>query len=422
MVKPLFKVSTPNEVIAMLKSHLNLKEITQSNIEVVDIKTALHRILAEEVVAPVNLPGFNRSTMDGYAIGAEDSFGATDSLPSYLKIVGEIKMGAKPEFKINPGESAKISTGGMLPEGANAVMMVEYTEQIDDTTIEARRSISPWENVVREDEDLKTGEIILRKGSRLRSQDIGVLAGIGKTNIKIYREPKIAIISTGNEIIPAEGEPRIGQIRDINSYTLGACIEEAGGIPVYRGIIKDEVILLEQEIKKTIKEDKVEAVIISGGSSVGVRDVTLEVLNRLGKPGVLVHGVSVKPGKPTILAISDNRPIFGLPGHPVSAMIIFDLFVRPLISLLQGGQYNYNSAKEIEVELTCNMVSDSGREDYIRVFIYEKDKKFYAEPILGKSGLISTMVRASGLIKIGLNIEGVEKGSKEVAKLFQVRI
>jgi molybdopterin molybdotransferase len=162
----------------------------------------------------------------------------------------------------------------MLPEGANAVMMVEYTEQIDDTTIEARRSISPWENV---------------------------------------------IISTGNEIIPAKEKPLIGQVRDINSYTLGACIEEAGGAPVYRGIIKDEIILLEQEIKKTIKEDKIEAVIISGGSSVGVRDITLEVLNRLGRPGVLIHGVSVKPGKPTILAITDNRPIFGLPGHPVSA-------------------------------------------------------------------------------------------------------
>jgi len=418
MVKPLFKVSTPNEVIAMLKSHLNLKEITQSNIEVVDIKTALHRILAEEVVAPVNLPGFNRSTMDGYAIGAEDSFGATDSLPSYLKIVGEIKMGAKPELKINPGEAVKISTGGMLPKGANAVMMLEYTEQIDDLTIEIRKSISPWENVVRENEDLKTGEIILRKGHRLRPQDIGVLAGIGKTNIKIYKKPKIAIISTGNEIIPAEGEPRIGQVRDINSYTLGACIEEAGGIPIYRGIIKDEVILLEQEIKKTIKEDKVEAVIISGGSSVGVRDVTLKVLNKLGKPGVLIHGVSVKPGKPTILAIADNRPIFGLPGHPVSAMIIFDLFVRPLISRLQGGEYNYNSVKEIEAELTCNMVSDSGREDYVRVFIYKEGERFYAEPILGKSGLISTMVRASGLIKIGLNIEGLEKGSKVMVKLF----
>jgi len=418
MVKPLFKVSTPQEVITMLKDYLNLKEITQNNIEEVDIKTTLHRFLAEEIVAPANLPGFNRSTMDGYAIRAEDSFGATDSLPSYLKIIGEIKMGVRPEFKINPGEAVKISTGGMLPEGANAVMMEEYTEQIDDTTIEARRSISPWENVVREDEDLKKGEIILRKGHRLRPQDIGVLAGIGKTNIKIYKKPKIAIISTGNEIIPAEGEPRIGQIRDINSYTLGACIEKAGGVPVYRGIIKDEVILLEQEIKKTIKEDKIEAVIVSGGSSVGVRDVTLEVLNRLGKPGVLVHGVSVKPGKPTILAIADNRPIFGLPGHPVSAMIIFDLFVRPLISRLQGGEYNYNFAKEIEAELTCNIGSDSGREDYVRVFIYKEGEKIYAEPILGKSGLISTMVRASGLIKIGLNIEGLEKGSKVIVKLF----
>jgi len=418
MVKPLFKVNTPNEVITMLKDHLNFKEITQNNIEEVNIKIALHRFLAEEVVTPANLPGFNRSIMDGYAIRAEDSFGATDSLPSYLNIIGEVKMGVKPEFKLNPGEAVKISTGGMLPEGANAVMMVEYTEQIDDTTIEARRSISPWENVVRENEDLKKGEIILRKGHRLRPQDIGVLAGIGKTNVKLYRKPKIAIISTGNEIIPAEGEPQIGQIRDINSYTLGACIEEAGGIPVYRGIIKDEVILLEQEIKKTIKEDKVEAVIISGGSSVGVRDVTLEVLNRLGKPGVLIHGVSVKPGKPTILAIADNRPIFGLPGHPVSAMIIFDLFVRPLISWLQGGEDNYNSAKKIEAELTCNVVSDSGREDYVRVFIYKEGEKFYAEPILGKSGLISTMVRASGLIKIELNIEGLEKGNKVMVRLF----
>jgi len=385
MVKPLFKVNTPNEVITMLKDHLNFKEITQNNIEEVNIKIALHRFLAEEVVTPANLPGFNRSIMDGYAIRAEDSFGATDSLPSYLNIIGEVKMGVKPEFKLNPGEAVKISTGGMLPEGANAVMMVEYTEQIDDTTIEARRSISPWENVVRENEDLKKGEIILRKGHRLRPQDIGVLAGIGKTNVKLYRKPKIAIISTGN---------------------------------VYRGIIKDEVILLEQEIKKTIKEDKVEAVIISGGSSVGVRDVTLEVLNRLGKPGVLIHGVSVKPGKPTILAIADNRPIFGLPGHPVSAMIIFDLFVRPLISWLQGGEDNYNSAKKIEAELTCNVVSDSGREDYVRVFIYKEGEKFYAEPILGKSGLISTMVRASGLIKIELNIEGLEKGNKVIVRLF----
>ena len=418
MTKPLLNLNTPEEVIRMLKDHLNLKEIIRRNIEVVDIKNTLHRILAEKIIAASNLPGFNRSTMDGYAIRAEDSFSANESLPSYLKLTEEIKMGDKPEFKINSGEVAKISTGGMLPKGANAVIMIEYTEQIDDATIEVKKPVSPSENVIREDEDLKAGEIILKKGHKLRPQDIGILAGIGKTNIKIYKKPKIAIISTGNEVIPAEGEPQKGQIRDINSYTLRAYVEEAGGIPIYRGIIKDEVTLLEQEVKRTIKEDEIEAVIISGGSSVGARDVTLEVLNRLGKPGVLIHGVSVKPGKPTILAIADNRPIFGLPGHPISAMIIFNLFVRPLISRLQGGEYNNESKKNIEAEIDSNIASDPGREEYVRVFLYKKERKHYAKPILGKSGLISTMVRASGLIKIGLNTEGLEKGSKVVVKLF----
>ncbi len=418
MTKPLFKVSTPEEAIKVLKDHLDIQKIIQKNREIVNIKDSLHRILAEEIISPCNIPGFNRSTMDGYAIKAEDSFGASESLPSYLKIIGEIKMGSKSEFKINPGEVVKISTGGMLPEGANAVIMLEYTALIDDTTVELRRSVAPWENIVREDEDMKAGEVQLKEGYRLRPQDIGILAGIGKINIKVFKRPRVAIISTGNEIIPAQNEPQIGEIRDINLYTLGACVEEADGIPIYKGIIKDEVDLLEQEIRKTIKKDKVEVVIVSGGSSMGTRDITLEVLNKLGKPGVLIHGVSVRPGKPTVIAIANDKPIFGLPGHPVSAMIIFNLFVRPLISWLQGGDYNYDSPKEVEAELTCNVVSDSGREDYIRVFLYKEKGKFYAEPVWGKSGLISTMVRASGLIKIGLNIEGIEKGSKVMAKLF----
>ncbi len=420
MTKPLFKVSTSEEAIKVLKDHLDIQKIIQKNREIVNIKDSLRRVLAEEIISPCNLPGFNRSTMDGYAIRAEDSFGASESLPSYLKIIGEIKMGSKSEFKINPGEAVKISTGGMLPEGANAVIMLEYTALIDDTTVELKRSVAPWENIVREDEDLKTGEVLLKEGHRLRPQDIGILAGIGKINIKVFKRSRVAIISTGNEIIPAQNEPQIGEIRDINSYTLGACVEEADGIPIYKGIIKDEVDLLEQEIRKTIKKDKVELVIVSGGSSMGTRDITLEVLNKLGKPGVLIHGVSVRPGKPTVIAIANNRPIFGLPGHPVSAMIIFNLFVRPLISWLQGGDYNYDSdnPKEVKAELTCNVVSDSGREDYVRVFMYKEKGKFYAEPVLGKSGLISTMVRASGLIKIGLNIEGIEKGSKVMVKLF----
>lgn len=418
MTKPLFKVSTSEEAIKVLKDHLDIQKIIQKNREIVNIKDSLHRILAEGIISPCNLPGFNRSTMDGYAIKAEDSFGASESLPSYLKIIGEIKMGSKSEFKINPGEAVKISTGGMLPEGANAVIMLECTALIDDTTVELRRSVAPWENIVREDEDMKAGEVLLKEGYRLRPQDIGILAGIGKINIKVFKRPRVAIISTGNEIIPAQNEPQIGEIRDINSYTLGACVEEADGIPIYKGIIKDEVDLLEQEIRKTIKKDKVEVVIVSGGSSMGTRDITLEVLNKLGKPGVLIHGVSVRPGKPTVIAIANNKPIFGLPGHPVSTMIIFNLFVRPLISWLQGGDYNYDSPKEVEAEITCNVVSDSGREDYVRVFLYKEKGKFYAEPVWGKSGLISTMVRASGLIKIGLNIEGIEKGSKVMVKLF----
>lgn len=418
MAKPLFKVRTPQEVIKELKDHLNLKDILKNNIEETNIEDSLGKVLAEEIVSPCNLPGFIRSTMDGYALRAEDSFGASESLPSYLRLIGEIKMGSKSELKINPGEAVKVFTGGMLPEGANAVIMWEYTSEIDDTTIELRKSVAPGENIAREDEDLKAGEVLLKEGHKLRPQDIGVLAGIGKAKVKVFKKPRVAIISTGNEVVPPQDVPQVGEIRDINSYTLGACVKKANGIPIYGGIVKDEANFLEQEIRKFIEKDRVEAVVISGGSSMGSRDIALEVLSKLGKPGVLIHGVSVKPGKPTIIAIADNRPLFGLPGHPVSALIIFDLFVRPLISWLQGEDYNNDFFPKIEAELISNVVSDPGREDYIRVVLYEENGKFYAKPILGKSGLISTMVRASGLVKIGLNVEGLKKGSKVMVRLF----
>ena len=418
MAKPLFKVRTPQEVIKELKDHLNLRDILKNNIEDTNIKDSLGKVLAEEIVSPCNLPGFIRSTMDGYALRAEDSFGASESLPSYLRLIGEIKMGSKSELKINPGEAVKIFTGGMLPEGANAVIMWEYTSEIDDTTIELRKSVAPGENIAREDEDLKAGEVLLKEGHKLRPQDIGVLAGIGKVKVKVSKKPRVAIISTGNEVVPPQDVPQVGEIRDINSYTLGACVKKANGIPIYGGIVKDEANFLEQEIREFIEKDRVEAVVISGGSSMGSRDITLEVLSKLGKPGVLIHGVSVKPGKPTIIAIADNRPLFGLPGHPVSAMIIFDLFVRPLISWLQGEDYNNVFSPKIEAELISNVASDPGREDYVRVVLYEENGKFYAKPILGKSGLISTMVRASGLVKIGLNVEGLKKGSKVMVRLF----
>ena len=417
MAKPLFTVKTPHQAIKILKRHLDVKEIINRNREVVNLKNSLHMILAEKIIPSYSLPGFNRSTMDGYAIKAEDSFGVSDSLPSYLKIIGEIKMGDRPEFVINFGEAAKISTGGMLPVGANAVIMLEYTFQINDCILEVRKSVAPGTNIIYENEDLREGECVFGEGHKLRPQDIGVLAGIGKTEVKVFRKPRIAIISTGNEIISANSTPKVGEIRDINSYTLGACVEEAGGVPLYKGIIKDEEELLEKEIRNTIEKDNIEVIVISGGSSVGMRDITLSTINRLEKSKILVHGVSVKPGKPTIIAVVRNTPIFGLPGNPVSTMIIFKVFVQPLISWLQGIK-NYKISKEIEAELDCNIVSDSGREDYIGVFLYKERKKLLAKPILGKSGLLSTMVRASGLIKVDLNKEGLEKGSKVIVQLF----
>ncbi len=418
MPRPLFKVCPPDEVICLLRKHLNLKEITGNRMETVSIKASLDRILAEDVVSPLNLPGFTRSTMDGYALRAEDSFGASENLPSYFKIIGEVKMGEQPKFRVNSGEVVKISTGGMLPEGANAVIMWEYTSPVDNSTLELRRPVAPGENIIQEDEDLKKGETLLVAGHKLRPQDIGALAGIGKMEVKVFKKPRVAIISTGNEIVPPQVKPQRGEIRDINSYTLGAGVKMAQGIPLYGGIIKDEVNDLEGELRKFLEEDKAEIIIISGGSSLGTRDITVEVLGKLGEPGVLVHGVAVKPGKPTIVALVGNKPIFGLPGHPVSAMIIFNLLVRPLISWLQGGDYNEDFSPKIEAELVGNVASDPGKEDYVRVILYQENGKYYAKPILGKSGLISTLVRASGLIKIGTNVEGLKSGSKVMVELF----
>ena len=418
MPNTLFNVTTPDKAIQLLKSHLNLELLHQKNREKIKIIDALDRVLSQNISTDINLPGFNRSTMDGYAIKAEDSFGASDSLPAYLKIVGEIDMGCKPEFKLNVGEAVKISTGGMLPVGSNAVVMLEYSEQIDEKNIEIRKSVAPWENVVRKDEDLTAGKTILKKGHKIRPQDIGILAGIGRLKIEVYKKPRIAIISTGNEIVPANEVPDFGQVRDINSYTLGACLLEMQAIPIYKGIVKDEKLILEKKIKETIQKKEADAIIISGGSSVGSRDITLEVLSRLGKPGILVHGVSVKPGKPTIIAVVDDMPIFGLPGHPVSAMIIFDLFLKPLLRWFEGSNDELIYNKQIKAEIDANISSDSGREEYIRVALYEKAGKFFAKPILGKSGLISNMVLASGLVKIDLNVEGLVKGTNVKVNLF----
>ena len=386
--------------------------------EKIGLISASKRVLAEDIIAKENIPGFNRATVDGYALKAGDTFGASDGLPAYLEVIGEIRMSEIPSLLVRSGQTARISTGGMLPEGADAVVMLEYTEQIDETMIEANRPVALWENVLRADEDIKKGETILKKGQLLRPQDIGLLAALGWGTVLVYKKPGVAIISTGDEIVPVHSQPKPGQVRDINLYALGASVEEIGAIPHYRDIIPDDELALERELRKCIESDEIDMVLISGGSSIGSRDYTLKVLNHLGPPGVLVHGLALKPGKPTIISLNKQKPIIGLPGHPVSTLIVFESIVKKILSDLKGEILHLGLNRTVEALLENNIASEGGREEFIRVILKKKDGKFWAVPVLCKSGMISTLAKADGYIVIGLNQEGLYQGDLVTVYLF----
>lgn len=419
MVEPLFKVVTIEKSLQLFYQSFDLEGFFKNRIEQVELINAYGRILAEKIISTENIPGFNRSTMDGYAVKASDVFGASDGLPAYLNLVGEIKMSEKPSFELKSGQAARISTGGMLPEGSDAVVMVEYTENLSSEIIEISRSVACWENVLREDEDIKRNETIFMKGHRLRPQDIGLLAALGYEKISVFKKPVIAVISTGDEIVSIQSNPKPGQVRDINTFSLGAAIEQIGCIPFYIGIIPDKEKLLEKELWKCLDSKKIDLVLISGGSSVGIKDYTLRVLDNLGKPGVLVHGIALKPGKPTIISLNKQKLFIGLPGHPVSAMMVFDNVVRKIIYTLKGEVIHLGERKKIDALLESNVFSDPGREEYIRVSLINKDNQLWAIPELGKSGMISSLARADGYITVNLNSEGLYQGQKVTVTLFE---
>ncbi|NPV43841.1 MAG: molybdopterin molybdenumtransferase MoeA [Firmicutes bacterium] len=377
------------------------------------IEDGLDRVLFEDVISPENLPGFDRSAVDGYVLKARDTFGASEAMPAILEVIGEIRIGQVPTMCLGSGQAAVISTGGMLPEGADSVVMVEDTDLLGDKTLNIYKAVSPGENVIRRDEDVKKGETLLRKGHRLRPQDIGALAGIGITRVDVSRKPRVVIISTGDELVEPAAVPRLGQIRDINSYTLSGLVQQYGGEPLRFGIIQDTYNALFEAVEKGIAEG--DMVVISGGSSVGTRDVTGRVIEDLGSPGVLAHGVSVKPGKPTIIASACGKPVLGLPGHPVSAMVIFGIFGREIINLKLG--YTGGSLK-VKAVMGRNIASSAGREDYIRVSLIENHGQLTAIPVLGKSGLISTMVKAHGTVKIPAYKEGIQEGELVDVEIF----
>ncbi|MBU0995746.1 MAG: molybdopterin molybdotransferase MoeA [Proteobacteria bacterium] len=403
-MKDFFKV-TPLEDVLKLISGTDRVEM-----EPVDLFCAQGRVLAVDVIADMDLPPFSRSTMDGYAVKAASTFGASESNPAYLTIKGAVSMAEKPDFSIGSGEAAPIPTGGMLPENADSVIMIEHTDSIDDETVEAFKSMAPGQNIIEKGEDFRKGTVVLEKGTLIRPQEAGALAAFGHNPVQVYRKPVIGIISTGDEVVPVNEIPPCGYIRDMNTFTLSGLVKKYGGTPKSYGIIRDQRELLFEACEKACQET--DMVLISGGSSVGTRDLTIETLSALKNSSILVHGIPISPGKPTILAKAENKFIWGIPGHVTSAMIVFNTVVRPCLDYLRGISNPFQKGPPLKAILTRNISSAQGRIDYTRVKLVRRDNITYAEPVLGKSGLISTMIRADGVIEVGMNEEGLLQGTE----------
>ena len=383
--------------------------------ETLPTEDALGRVLAQEILAPHPLPPFPRSTVDGYAVRAADTHGATSSLPAYLELIGEVLMGTTSGLEIGSGQTAVVHTGGMIPKGADAVIMLEDTQQAQDDEIEILKAVAVGENILVEGEDVKAGETVLKSGTRLRPQEIGGLMALGYTKIEAAVRPSVAILSSGDEVIPPAGEPTPGQVRDINSYTLSALVERAGGLPVRQGIIADNRAALQAAAESAFGEHDI--LLITAGSSVSARDITVDILAELGEPGVLVHGLAIKPGKPTILALAENKPLIGLPGNPVSALVVGGL-ILPAILRRSLGMPAQNWYPQIPARLTVNVASQAGREDYQPVRLVKSSKGLLAEPVYGRSNLIFTLVRADGLIRIPPEANGLPEGELVTVRLF----
>lgn len=370
---------------------------------------ALDRVLAAAVFAPHDLPQFTRSTVDGYAVRAQDAFGASSSLPAFLDVVGEADMGRAAAQPVGRGQAILVHTGGMIPPGADAVVMIENTQLADERSIEVLAAPAVGENIIQVGEDVRQGEMILPAGQRLRPQDLGGLLALGITTVLVARPPRVAILSTGDEVIPPDQTPGPGQVRDINSYTLKALTQRAGGEPVLFGIIPDQRPALEAAVRQAV--EACDIVVLSAGSSVSYRDMSVDVIAGLGEPGILAHGISIRPGKPTIVAVAGGKAVFGLPGNPVSAIVLFDLFVAPAIRLALGAEPFSGFEPQVQARLARQISSAAGREDHIQVRLEEREGELWAVPVFGKSNLIYTLVRADGVVRVHLDSLGVEQGA-----------
>ncbi len=375
------------------------------------------RVLAADIHAPHPMPPFDRSAVDGYALRAADTYGASDTLPAYLEVVGEVPMGAAPDFRLGPGQAALIHTGGMLPEGADAVVMVEYTQHSRAGEVEVLKAVAVGDNVIAQGEDVAEGATVLPAGSRLAAAEIGGLMALGILEVPVARRPVVGIISSGDEVVPPEATPAPGQVRDVNAYTLSVEVGRGGGVPRRYGIVPDRAEALAATAREALAA--CDMVVVTAGSSASTRDMTAEVLDGLGQPGVLVHGVNTKPGRPTILAVAEGKPVIGLPGNPVSALVNVGLFVLPALAHLQNARPCLQPL--LPARVAINIPSASGREDWWPVRLRRAaDGTWEAEPIFYKSNLIFALVRADGLLKVPADATGLAAGDWAEVKLWRM--
>lgn len=400
----MFKVKTSQEAEAILKERFS----TQLECESISLHEAVGRTLFTNIVSQEYVPNFHRSTVDGYAVSSRDTFGCSDSIPALLRLAGEVQMGVPADVPAEPGCCVYVPTGGQIPEGADAVIMLEYVEDFGDGTIAVQKSAAPGTHMIFRGDDVHEGKIVYLRGHRLLPKDIGALAALGYAQLRVFRRPKVAVLSTGDELVAAETENlAIGQIRDVNGPMLAAAVSSSGGQPINMGILHDESQALKKKVSAALNEADI--LLISGGSSVGEKDEVSMVLSEMGE--VLFHGLAMKPGKPTIAADIGGKPVFGLPGNPVAAYFIYTLFVRPLLYRMMD---NKDEDRKVSAICAAAIPSNHGREECVPVSL-DGDK---AVPIIVKSGLITTLSGADGYIRIPRDTEGIAQGDTVKVYLF----
>lgn len=394
-------VKTPEDVLALIKEEFS--PLGQG--ETVSLSAAMGRILAEDIAAGEYVPNFDRSTVDGFAVRARDTFGCTDAIPAILPLQQTVQMGQGADFPLNAEACVAVPTGGAVPKGADSVVMLEYTEDYGDGTIGISRPVAPGENMIFRGDDVFPGKVILQKGRVLSSADIGALAAIGRVRVPVVKKLTVGVISTGDELVPPEVQPCPGQIRDVNSPMLEAMLTAFGCHVINYGIVIDDEALLTQKVRQAAAE--CDAVLLSGGSSVGVKDAACRIIESMGK--LLLHGIAIKPGKPTILGKAGPKPLVGLPGHPVAAYFITKLFVLPLLGRLSGRDM---TAYTVTAKVTQSISANHGRAQYHCCRLTPRDGEVWAEPIRGKSGLITTLAGADGYFCIDRDCEGLPKNAE----------